>query len=87
MTESLLKHTNGKTMHSVPKKVAKRKINSVPEVGIKNKVKKVYIRVKKSATKADLFLYTEGLEQKYDALVKDNNKNIDKIPILEEKTF
>ena len=74
-------------MHSVPKKVAKRKIIPFLEVVIKNKVKKVDIRVKKSATKADLFLYIEGLEQKYDALVKEHNKNIDKIPILEEKTF
>ena len=56
MTASLLKHTNTETMHSVQKKVAKRKFNVVPEVAVKNKVKKVDIKSKKSATKAELEL-------------------------------
>ena len=45
-------------MHSVAKKVIKRKSSDVPEVVVKNKVKKVdtIVKVKKSATKAELFL-------------------------------
>ena len=55
----------------------------------KNKVKKVdtIVKVKKSATKAELFLYIESLEQKYDALEKDHNQSIDKIKSLEMKIF
>jgi chaperonin cofactor prefoldin len=83
MMASLLKHTN--TMHSVPKKVTKRKSNAVPEVIVNNKVKKNEVKVKKSATKAELFLQIESLEQKYDALEKEHNRNIDKIKSLEMK--
>ena len=68
-------------MHSVSKKIIKRKSSAVPEVVVKNKVIKVdtLVKVKKSATKAELFLYIESLEQKYDAMEKDHNQIIDKI--------
>jgi hypothetical protein len=44
MTARSLKHANTKRMHSVQKKVAKRKFNAVPEVAVKNKMKKVDIK-------------------------------------------
>ena len=84
VTISLLKHTNTETMHSIQKKVAKRKLNVAPEVTVKNKVKKVETKLKKSATKAELFQHIEGLEKKYDALEKDHAEKIDKIKTLEE---
>ena len=71
---SSLKHTNA--MHSVHKKVTKRIINAVPEVTLKNKVKKVDTieKLKKSATKAELLLHIECLEQKYNSLEKEHKK-------------
>ena len=41
------------------------------------------IKLKKSATKAELFLHIEGLEKKYDALEKDHADKIDQIKTLE----
>ena len=84
MTASFSKHTDAKTMHSVPKQVAKRKTNPGQDVAIKNKVTKVDIKLKKSATKAELFLHIEGLEQRYDALEKEHDTNVDTIRLLEE---
>jgi hypothetical protein len=54
MTASLLKQSNKETMHSVQKKVAKRKFKAVPDAAVKNKVKKVEIKLKKSALEKDL---------------------------------
>ena len=71
-------------MHSVPKKVAiKRKID--PSTNAKEiKVKKVdtNMKVKKSATKAELIFQLEELLSKYDALEKEHNQNIDLIARL-----
>ena len=51
---------------------------------MKNKVTKVDIKLKKSATKAKLFLHIEGLEQRYDALEKEHDKNVDTVKLLEK---
>jgi hypothetical protein len=77
------KHTN--TMHSVAKKVAKRKTDS-PMHAKDIKVKKVdnTVKVKKSTTKAELICQLEELHQKYDALKNENPKNIAVIASLKE---
>ena len=78
-------HTN--TMHSLPKKVAKRKTDSPTQVK-EMKVKKVDITVKgkKSSNKAELILQLEELHQKYAALEKEHHKNIDVIATLKESS-
>ena len=72
-------------MHSVAKKVTKRKTDApinTKEIKIK-KVEKA-VKVKKSATKTELIHQLEELHQKYDALEKENLKNIDFIASLKE---
>ena len=56
-------------------------------VVIENDTKRVKkcIKVKKSATKAELIVQLESLMQKYDALEEENNKNIGVIKALKEE--
>ena len=72
-------------MHSVAKKVAKRKTDS-PMHAKDIKVKKVdnTVKVKKSSTKAELICQLEEILQKYDALEKEHHKNIELIASLKE---
>jgi hypothetical protein len=72
-------------MHSVAKKVAKRKIDP-PVLTKEINVKKVdsTMKVKKSSSKAELIMQLEELLVKYDALEKENYKNIDLIAKLNE---
>ena len=74
-------------MHSVAKKVAKRKTDS-PMHAKDIKVKKVdnTVKVKKSSTKAELICQLEELHQKYDTLEKEHHKNIEFIASLNEKS-
>ena len=67
-------------MHSVAKKVAKRKIDPTTH-SKETKVKKVdaIMKVKKSSSKAELIVQLEELIQKYDVLEKEHHKNIDVI--------
>ena len=83
MINAFDKHTN--TMHSVAKKVNKRKTDS-PMQAKEIKVKKFdsSLKVKKSSTKAELICQLEELLHKYDALEKENHKNIDLIASLRE---
>jgi hypothetical protein len=71
---------------SLGKKVTKRKIDP-PKHAIEIKVKKIdtIVKVKKSATKAELLLQLETLTQKYDTLEKENHANIHIISSLNEK--
>ena len=73
-------------MHSAPKIVAKRKIDP-PMVVIENKIKRVKmcVKVKKSATKAELIVQLESIIQKFEALEEEHNKNIDVIKALKEE--
>ena len=72
-------------MHSVAKKVAKRKIDP-PVLTKEIKVKKVdsTMKVKKSSSKAELIMQLEELLLKYDALKKENYKNTDLIAKLKK---
>ena len=67
-------------MHSVAKRVSKRKIDPTTH-SKETKVKKVdaIMKVKKSSSKAELIVQLEELIQKYDVLEKEHHKNIDVI--------
>ena len=84
MIASLLQHTNSDTMQTIQKKVGKRKLNAVPEVAVKNKVNRLDIKLKKSATKAELILHIDSLEKKFDELEKDLVGKNNQIKTLEE---
>ena len=83
MINAFDKHTN--TMHSVAKKVNKRKTDS-PMQAKEIKVKKFdsSLKVKKSSTKAELICQLEELHQKYDALEQEHPKKLDLIASLKE---
>ena len=72
-------------MQSVPKKVGKRRTDS-PISDKETKVNKVEtaVKVKKSATKAELIIQLEKMHMKYDALEKENLKNLEIITNLKE---
>ena len=68
------------------KKVTKRKIDP-PKHAKEIKVKKIdtIVKMKKSATKAELLLQLEEMTQKYDTLEKEHQANIHIISSLNEK--
>ena len=72
-------------MHSVAKKVARRKTDS-PMHAKDIKVKKVdnTVKVKKSSTKAELICQLEEILPKYHALEKEHHTNIELLASLKE---